>query len=364
MLRDLCTGNHEGYDSFFLFFNETDGENTNVDSPGAAPLPHPMTSLLRTGTALASAAAGGVPSGTPRWFSLQIGLVHLVGKVVVLSRFVALAVSLTRRPHHYCSAGLYGRLGGTGRAKSDRSGCGGDAGLAQGRPRVRRPREDTLGGCCRPLPRLLLWVPDRHPGRHAVCIAAALSEARRGPLRGRALALLRITVADRCPAAVRPTEHLYDAADASAAQLRESAGACLRHCRRWGPARPRRRGRRYAWSSNGLRDLFDGQTCSAQRHASDLDAGCELGRRGDRPLDGRADPTRSVFHATRPAACANAEPSGSCPGSGAGTGSRSAESGVARCVPTLLELAVRQRQPDPGRGGGRRASGLLLGEFL
>ena len=79
MLRDLWTGNHEGYDSFFLFFNETDGEDSNVDSPGA--LPHPMTSLLRTGTALASAAAGGVPSGTPRWFSLQIGLVHLVGKI-------------------------------------------------------------------------------------------------------------------------------------------------------------------------------------------------------------------------------------------------------------------------------------------
>ena len=55
MLRDLWTGNHEGYDSFFLFFNETDGEDSNVDSsPGAAPLPHPMTSLLRTGTALAS----------------------------------------------------------------------------------------------------------------------------------------------------------------------------------------------------------------------------------------------------------------------------------------------------------------------
>ena len=60
MLRDLWTGNHEGYDSFFLFFNETDGEDSNVDSPGAAPLPHPMTSLLRTGTALASAVLAGI----------------------------------------------------------------------------------------------------------------------------------------------------------------------------------------------------------------------------------------------------------------------------------------------------------------
>ena len=38
-------GNHEGFDSFHLFFNETDGENSALDP---APSPHPMTSLLRT----------------------------------------------------------------------------------------------------------------------------------------------------------------------------------------------------------------------------------------------------------------------------------------------------------------------------
>ena len=92
-------GNHEGYDSFFLYFNETDGENSAVDP--ATAVPHPMTSLLRTSTALYGASSlglgsgggggdasgdraagersqsGGGGSGTPRWFSLQIGLVHL-----------------------------------------------------------------------------------------------------------------------------------------------------------------------------------------------------------------------------------------------------------------------------------------------
>jgi hypothetical protein len=47
-----------GYDSFYFFFNETDGENSAVDPIFSAPpglaggdgrLPHPMTSILRTG---------------------------------------------------------------------------------------------------------------------------------------------------------------------------------------------------------------------------------------------------------------------------------------------------------------------------
>lgn len=97
-------GNHEGYDSFYFFFNETDGENSKVDpiastsdsstpartkrvgAMSAQPMPHPMTTILRTGVGQFGAGArsdlqgqlfaGG--SGTPRWFSLQIGMVHLV----------------------------------------------------------------------------------------------------------------------------------------------------------------------------------------------------------------------------------------------------------------------------------------------
>jgi hypothetical protein len=88
-------GNHEGYDSFYFFFNETDGENTSVDPAAAADTtqrgharqPHPMTQILRTGVGQFGAGARSQPdlqparrqgSGTPRWFSLQIGLVHLV----------------------------------------------------------------------------------------------------------------------------------------------------------------------------------------------------------------------------------------------------------------------------------------------
>eukprot|EP01052_Picozoa_sp_SAG31_P020565 SAG31_NODE_1553_length_7905_cov_3.137330_2_plen_377_part_00 len=83
-------GNHEGFDSFYFFFNETDGENSSVDPVRAdgvsmERLPHPMTSIMRTGVGQFGAGATGAAnqqqpggSGTPRWFSLQIGLVHLV----------------------------------------------------------------------------------------------------------------------------------------------------------------------------------------------------------------------------------------------------------------------------------------------
>ena len=85
-------GNHEGFDGFNFYFNETDGENSAVDPAAAdSALPHPMTTVLRTGTGVFGAAShngvggavggkgsAGGGSGTPRWFSLQIGLVHLV----------------------------------------------------------------------------------------------------------------------------------------------------------------------------------------------------------------------------------------------------------------------------------------------
>eukprot|EP01051_Picozoa_sp_SAG22_P003740 SAG22_NODE_186_length_15907_cov_45.496774_7_plen_1025_part_00 len=91
-------GNHEGFDSFYFFFNETDGTNSAVDSSPDDmlwPAPHPMTTMMRTGVGQfgAGSAAAAVAdqadqqhqprrhlagSGTPRWFSLQIGLVHLV----------------------------------------------------------------------------------------------------------------------------------------------------------------------------------------------------------------------------------------------------------------------------------------------
>ena len=101
-------GNHEGYDSFYFYFNETDGENSEVDpadgvstagpSDGATAarrrgrLPHPMTTILRTGVGQFGAGALGSQStprptagagqrrldqpgsGTPRWFSLQVWL--------------------------------------------------------------------------------------------------------------------------------------------------------------------------------------------------------------------------------------------------------------------------------------------------
>ena len=88
-------GNHEGYDSFYFFFNETDGENSEVDPATTVAhvangttstnrrsrLPHPMTTIMRTGVGQFGAGAESAPrsgSGTPRWFSLQIGIVHLV----------------------------------------------------------------------------------------------------------------------------------------------------------------------------------------------------------------------------------------------------------------------------------------------
>ena len=68
-----------GYDSFYFFFNETDGENSAVDPIFSAPpglaggdgrLPHPMTSILRTGVGQFGA---GVRLASPRGPFLCIG---------------------------------------------------------------------------------------------------------------------------------------------------------------------------------------------------------------------------------------------------------------------------------------------------